>query len=229
MSATVKAIHTLLVTLSAAELCEVIQRSAELCAELSQKSLAPATALASVSATATATALASVSATATATSAVPASARMKRPTSVSHPESEAKHIEAKHIEAKHTDIPKRFANLLGWDDSDESASMASAAADTESDSDESTDHVKKRRTMKKCFTDGQRIRHRMRDKMWIGTYDSSKNAIVHNGTTYRTISMFATAHVIADHNPNRAAPRDGWRYCECEVQGEWVSTYEIPC
>jgi hypothetical protein len=140
---------------------------------------------------------------------------MKRPTSISNPESEAKQV----------DIPRRFANLLGWDDSDAEPSVE----DAESDSDESTDPVKKRRTMKKCFTDGQRIRHRIRDKMWIGAYDSSKNAIVHNGTTYRTISMFATAHVIADHNPNRVAPRDGWKHCECEVKGEWVSTYEIPC
>jgi hypothetical protein len=129
------------------------------------------------------------------------------------------------------DIPTRFANLLGWAhvEADPSATMASED-DAESESDESNmDHSKKRRTMKKCFTDGQRIRHTIRDKIWIGAYDSSKNVIVHNGTTYRTLSMFATAHVLTEHNPHRATPRDGWKNCECEVKGEWVSTYELPC
>ena len=224
MSATVKAIHTLLVTLSAAELCEVIQRSAELCAELAQKnqSVVPLPAPAPVPLS------------------VPAPARLKRPTSVPH---------LAPPEGKHVDIPKRFADLLGWGDSEpdrsachvpradnaDSADSADNAdnadnAEDASDSDESsTDHVKKRRTMKKCFTDGQRIRHMIRDKIWIGAYDSSKNAIVHNGTVYRTLSMFATAHVHSEYNPNRATPRDGWKNCQCEVNGEWVSTYDLPC
>jgi anti-sigma28 factor (negative regulator of flagellin synthesis) len=167
--------------------------------------------------------------------------RLKRPTFVSN------RVASNEPDTNHVDIPKRFANLLGWDDSeaDSSAnSSANSSADSSanssasvqcedeaevSESDESTDHMKKKRKMKTCFTDGQRIRHTIRHKIWIGTYDSSKDAIVHNGVTYRTISMFATAHVLADHNPNRASPRDGWKHCECEVQGKWVSTYDLPC
>ena len=217
MSATMNAIHTLLVTLSATELCEVIQRSAELCAGLAQKNqtVVPSP----------------VPLPAPFPAPLPAPARLKRPTSITH---------LAPLEEKHIDIPKRFAGLLGWGDSepDRSACRMSCAdnvenaddADDADDSDESsTDHTKKRRTMKKCFTDGQRIRHMIRDKIWIGAYDSSKNAIVHNGTVYRTLSMFATAHVHSEHNPNRATPRDGWKNCQCEVKGEWVSTYDLPC
>lgn len=218
MSATVNAIHTLLVTLSAAELCEVIKRSAELCAELAQKnqSIVPLPAPASAPAP------------------LPALARLKRPTSVPH---------LAPLEGTHVDIPKRFANLLGWGDSEphrstcrlpceknaEDSDDAEDAEDAEDSDESSTDHVKKRRTMKKCFTDGQRIRHMIRDKIWIGAYDSSKNAIIHDGTVYKTLSLFATAHVRSEHNPNRATPRDGWKNCQCEVKGEWVSTYDLPC
>ena len=212
MSATVRAIHTLLVTLSSAELCEVIQRSAELCAELAQKNpsvipvplLAPAPLLAPT--------------------------RLKRPTSnpATSDEPDGKH-----------DIPTRFANLLGWGDSEEESDLSmcglqrSDNADDLSDEKESdecsTDPVKKRRMMKMCFTDGQRIRHMIRGKMWIGVYDSAKNAIIHNGVAYRTITLFATTHVLTEHNPKRATPRDGWKNCQCEVKGEWVSTYDLPC
>jgi hypothetical protein len=75
--------------------------------------------------------------------------------------------------------------------------------------------------MSKCFTHGQRIRH----KIWIGTYDSSKNGIMYDTKFYKSISRFAKTHnsII---NSNRTSA-NGWGECECEVNGEWISTFNL--
>lgn len=88
--------------------------------------------------------------------------------------------------------------------------------------------VKGCRDMTKCFTNGQRIRHTIGiNKTWVGTYDSSKNGIVRDEVVYNSLTKFATAHVRKDYNPDRATVRDGWKHCECEVNGEWISTYSL--
>ena len=74
--------------------------------------------------------------------------------------------------------------------------------------------VKGCRDMTKCFTHGQRIRHKIGDNIWIGTYDSSNAIITYNGKTYDSL----TAH----RQTNTA---NGWKECECEIDGNWVSTY----
>ncbi len=89
--------------------------------------------------------------------------------------------------------------------------------------------VKGRRDMAKCFTNGQRIRHKIGiNKTWIGTYDSSKNGIIRDEIIYYSLTKFATEHVLKDYNPDRATGRDGWKHCECEVDGKWISTYSLP-
>jgi hypothetical protein len=84
------------------------------------------------------------------------------------------------------------------------------------------------RDMTKCFIDKQRIRHTIGTKTWIGIYDYSKHAIIHDEILYSSLTKFATAHALKDYNPTRTSERDGWKHCECEIEGKWVSTYCLP-
>ena len=238
MSDAIKTIHTLLVTLSAAELCEVITRSAELCAGLAKKKpsvarVAPVAPVASV---------ASVTAPKPSKPSVVRAAPVAKPAVMSvAPVAKEEPVEP--VAKEEPNIPKTFAALLGWSDSEEddllqhSNRAYDSSDEFREDSESNADSVdaeptlspaKKCRDMTKCFTHGQRIRHTVSDKVRMGTYDSAKNAIVHNGIAYSTLTKFATAHVLAEYNPNRATTRDGWKHCKCEVKGKWVSTYNLP-
>ena len=42
------------------------------------------------------------------------------------------------------------------------------------------------------------------------------------------VTKFATTHVLRDYNPDRTTVRNGWKHCECEVDGKWISTYSLP-
>jgi hypothetical protein len=87
--------------------------------------------------------------------------------------------------------------------------------------------VKGCRDMTKCFTNGQRIRHTIGiNKTWIGVYDSSKNGIVCDGKLYTSLSNFALLHNRV-YNPTRMST-NGWTFCECEIDGKWISTYSLP-
>jgi hypothetical protein len=209
MSDAVKIIHALLTTLSHAELCEVIKQSADLCATMSLQKKKPTVA--------------------------PAPA----PPPKQSPASKQPVTPAECKDEKPVDIGKRFADLLGWGASSKESVAASELSEDSKEYDENGSdenivvaeenmaHAKKCRDMAKCFTHGQRIRHTVGDKIRVGTYDSSKDAIIYNGTPYNTLTKFATAHVLAEYNPNRASSRDGWKHCECEVKGKWISTYNL--
>lgn len=81
--------------------------------------------------------------------------------------------------------------------------------------------------MTKCFTHGQRIRHTIGiNKVWVATYDSSRNGIECDGKFYSSLSNFAVMHVRV-YNPTRKST-GGWKHCECEIDGKWVSTYSLP-
>jgi hypothetical protein len=83
------------------------------------------------------------------------------------------------------------------------------------------------REMAKCFTNGQRIRHIIGiNKSWIGTYDSSKNGILYDRNIL-SIYKFASNHY-ASERPDRTSEVNGWKECECEVNGKWISTYSLP-
>ncbi len=102
--------------------------------------------------------------------------------------------------------------------------------DEEEDDDEdyATTVIKKgSRDMTKCFTDGQRIRHTIGiNKTWIGIYDSSKNGIIYDTKIYKSLSGFAQTHYSIDRT-DRVKAANGWKECKCEVNGEWISTFNL--
>lgn len=84
------------------------------------------------------------------------------------------------------------------------------------------------RDMIKCFTNGQRIRHVIGiTKNWTGIYDSSKNGILYDGVIYKSLSGFTRKHYSIDRT-DRCNESNGWKECECEVDGKWISTYALP-
>ena len=82
--------------------------------------------------------------------------------------------------------------------------------------------------MSKCFTNGQRIKHTTacNHKTWIGIYDSSKNGIVYDTKFFKSISAFAETHNSVDR-PDRTKAANGWSDCECEIDGKWISTFNL--
>jgi hypothetical protein len=96
----------------------------------------------------------------------------------------------------------------------------------EADEDTNPLYVKGTRDMVVCFTDGQRIRHVIGiTKTLIGIYDSSRNGIICDNYFYKSISGFAQYHY-KQIQPNRVTV-NGWKECECEVNGSWISTYNL--
>jgi hypothetical protein len=100
--------------------------------------------------------------------------------------------------------------------------------DEEDEEDDATNVIKKgSRDMTKCFTDGQRIRHTIGiNKTWIGIYDSSKNGIIYDTKIYKSLSGFAQTHYSIDRT-DRVKAANGWKECKCEVNGEWISTFNL--
>ena len=98
----------------------------------------------------------------------------------------------------------------------------------EEEEEEATNVIKKgSRDMSKCFTHGQPIRHTIGiNKTWIGIYDSSKNGIICDTKFYKTLSGFAKTHYSIDRK-DRVNSANGWKECECEVNGEWISTFNL--
>ena len=85
------------------------------------------------------------------------------------------------------------------------------------------------RDMTKCFTDGQRIRHTIGiNKTWIGIYNLSNNSIVFGGKYYHSLSEMARAHNKVELPHRMTNTANGWKECECEVDGKWISTYSLP-
>ena len=80
--------------------------------------------------------------------------------------------------------------------------------------------------MTKCFINGQLIRHIIGiNKTWIGVYNSLENGIICDTNFYKSLSGFAETHYSID-KPDRISA-NGWRECECEVNGKWISTYNL--
>jgi hypothetical protein len=87
-----------------------------------------------------------------------------------------------------------------------------------------TPPITTRRDMSRVFTDGQRIRHTIGDHTILGRYDASENGIIHDGITY-SMSGFALAHHRSQNTGRPTA--NGWAECECEQNGEWVTTLNL--
>ncbi len=99
--------------------------------------------------------------------------------------------------------------------------------DDDDDSEINVSLIKGCRDMTKCFTNGQKIRHVIGiNNIWVGIYDSNKNGIQYNNKIYKSLSGFAENHYSTDR-PDRCSSANGWRECECEVNGSWISTFNL--
>jgi hypothetical protein len=104
-----------------------------------------------------------------------------------------------------------------------------SAGDEVVEDDESSGAARVRgcRDMAKCFTNGQRIRHTIGiNKTWIGMYDSATNRVVHDAQPL-SLNQFAQSHYQSER-PDRSSSVNAWKECECEIDGVWVSTYNLP-
>lgn len=81
------------------------------------------------------------------------------------------------------------------------------------------------RDMRNYFTDGQRIRHIIpkSKNTWIGTYSFDKNQILCNGQIYTSLGKFVDSH-FTNEDPNCTTKRNGWNFCDCEVDNKWMPT-----
>jgi hypothetical protein len=87
------------------------------------------------------------------------------------------------------------------------------------------------RDMSLCFNHNQRIRHRIRknkpdESIWISVYDANQGGILFEGNVL-TLNQFASRHYMSEV-PNRTSRVNAWLECECEINGSWISTYELP-
>ena len=97
----------------------------------------------------------------------------------------------------------------------------------EKEEEEDEKDKKSSRNMANCFTDGQRIRHTIGiNKTWIGIYDASKNEIICDTKSYKSLSGFAGTHYSIER-PDRGNSANGWAECDYEVDGKWISTYTL--
>ena len=78
------------------------------------------------------------------------------------------------------------------------------------------------RNMTKRFKNGQQIRHKLKNSMRIGTYNSETNTIVFNKISFNTLSGFAKAHLASVGNERTV---NGWKECEYKEGDDWVSTF----
>ena len=84
------------------------------------------------------------------------------------------------------------------------------------------------RSMRHAFYDGQRIRHNIPGRsLWIGVYNKMDNRIVSNGEQYKSLNRFTVSHFKTDY-PDRKSDNNAWLESECEIDGVWVSAYNLP-
>ncbi len=84
------------------------------------------------------------------------------------------------------------------------------------------------RSMRHAFYDGQRIRHNIPGRsLWIGVYNKMNNRIISDGEQYKSLNRFTVSHFKTDY-PDRKPDNNAWLESECEVDGVWVSAYNLP-
>jgi hypothetical protein len=82
------------------------------------------------------------------------------------------------------------------------------------------------RNQKKCFTDGQTIRHSIGENCWQATYRKKSNILEHDSKEYKSLTEFVSKHYESvGHIPESLK---AWNVCECFLNGKWVSTFNIP-
>jgi hypothetical protein len=88
---------------------------------------------------------------------------------------------------------------------------------------------KRCREMSKCFTDGQKIRHVINYSIWYGVYNQLNDCIIRGDDIYTgksPLNQFVSSHYKSVH-PTRTSA-NAWSECECEINGEWISTFDLP-
>ena len=77
----------------------------------------------------------------------------------------------------------------------------------------------------------EKIRHSIGDDIWIGIYDTSKKGIICNDRLYKgrrsPLNDFAKTHY-KEKKPSRTSQCNAWNECECEINGEWKSMFDLP-
>lgn len=82
------------------------------------------------------------------------------------------------------------------------------------------------RDMSKCFKDKQQIRHIIGTNVWIGYYDKYSNKIKYQDKRYNSPSGFSADHY--NHaRKDRYSNSNGWKECECEIDGRWTSIFSL--
>jgi hypothetical protein len=84
------------------------------------------------------------------------------------------------------------------------------------------------RSMRNAFYDGQKIRHNIPGRsVWVGVYNKMINRILSNGEQYKSLNRFTVSHFRTAY-PDRKENNNAWLESECEIDGVWVSAYNLP-
>ena len=83
------------------------------------------------------------------------------------------------------------------------------------------------RVLSECCTNGQQIRHTIRNSTWTCTYNNNK--LIMDNKTYTgksPLNRFVKNHYIVER-PDRTSEANAWKECEYYVDGNWRSMYSI--
>ena len=103
-------------------------------------------------------------------------------------------------------------------------------AEVNAEVNDTIEDIKLNRNARLLFHDGQLITHKIPDhSIWVGVYNKQQNRIVctNNGVSYKSLNQFTVNHY-RSHRPDRVENNNAWLECECDIEGEWVSTYKLP-
>ena len=99
---------------------------------------------------------------------------------------------------------------------------------------DSIDRIDKKRTLSKfcrvlseCCTNGQQIRHTIRNSTWTCTYNNNK--LIMGNKTYigkSPLNRFVKNHYTVER-PDRTNNANAWKECEYYMNGNWRSMYSI--
>ena len=83
-----------------------------------------------------------------------------------------------------------------------------------------------RRELSTAFTNGQAIRHRVREHYRYGVFNNTSNKIMCNGKEY-SLNKFALTHYTSEMSTRTTV--NAWSECECLTNdGNWISTQSLP-
>jgi hypothetical protein len=81
------------------------------------------------------------------------------------------------------------------------------------------------RNQKKCFIDGQAIRHSVGGDIWNAIYRKTSNLLEHENIGYKSLTEFVSKHY--EQQGIKVSTIKAWQECECFLGEKWVSTYNL--